>query len=183
MGSLPRYAMLDYDDYCTFPNDGKRYEIIEGDLHVSPSPVTIHQRISMFLSARLYDHCEDNRLGEVIAAPMDVVFSRHSVVQPDLIFISNERAGIVTEKNIQGSPDLIVEILSDDREHDLETKRRLYARQNVTEYWVVDPKKKQVLVFRRPGRARFFRPPVTVKRTLASPLLPGFSLDLRELWR
>jgi len=183
MGSLPEVLKLDYGDYCRMPNDGKRYEVIDGALHVSPSPATIHQRISMLLSARLYDHVTREGLGTILAAPMDVLLSQHDIVQPDILLVSNERASIITEKNIQGAPDLLIEILSEDREHDLVTKRRLYARHGVREYWVVDPRHKQVLVFRRPGRARFFQKPAAVKTTLTSALLPGFALDVRVLWR
>ncbi|MFI5179515.1 MAG: Uma2 family endonuclease [Vicinamibacterales bacterium] len=131
----------------------------------------------------MYDHVHRNGLGTVLAAPMDVLLSRHDIVQPDLLFVSTARAAIITEKNIQGAPDLVIEILSEDREHDLVTKRRLYARYGVTEYWIVDPEHKAVLVLRRSGRTRFFRAPATIRRTLGSPLLPGFSLDVRELWR
>ncbi|MBI1814502.1 MAG: Uma2 family endonuclease [Deltaproteobacteria bacterium] len=183
MRSLPNALKLDYDDYCRFPNDGKRYELIDGALHVSPSPVTIHQKISARLMVRLYAHVEAAQLGTVLAAPMDVILSRHDIVQPDLLFISNERADIITEKNIQGAPDLLVEILSQDREHDLVTKRRLYARYGVTEYWIIDPTHVGIQTFRRPGRARFFRPPVTIRRMLTTALLPGFALDVRDLWR
>lgn len=183
MRSLPKSLKLDYEDYCRLPDDGKRYEIIDGAAHVTPSPVTGHQAISVRLTWHLYDHVVRHQLGTVLAAPMDVVLSRHDIVQPDILFISTARAGIITEKNIQGAPDLVVEILSEDRAHDLITKRRLYARHGVAEYWIVDPRHKTVLVHRRSGRTRFFRAPVSIRRTFSSPLLPGFSLDVRQLWR
>src|SRR2546425_3560035 len=103
---MPVDTRLTYDDYCLLPDDGKRYEIIDGELFVTPSPRTAHQKIVTRLTRFLSAFAEDANLGEVFVAPFDVVFSNFDVVEPDLLYISNERASVVTEKNVQGSPNL-----------------------------------------------------------------------------
>ena len=100
-----------YEDYLLFPEDGKRHEIINGDHFMSPSPLTKHQKISSALHRIIGSFIHERRLGHLLAAPMDVVLSDFDVVEPDLLFISTARASIITDKNIQGAPDLVIEIL------------------------------------------------------------------------
>src|SRR5215218_2890448 len=107
---LPR--RLTYDDYLLFPEDGQRHEVLDGEHYVTPSPFVQHQRISGRLYKPLSSWVEERQLGEVLYAPVDVVLSLHDVAVPDLVYISNERAGLVTDKNIQGAPDLVIEIIS-----------------------------------------------------------------------
>src|SRR5882757_5633530 len=118
-----------YEDLLLLPEDGLRHEIIDGEHYVNASPITRHQRISMRLIAEFVFYFREHPVGELFHAPFDVVFSQSDVVEPDLIFISNERREILTAKNIHGSPDLLVEILSDsNRKYDQVTKRALYER-------------------------------------------------------
>src|SRR5574341_1114050 len=120
---------LPYEDYLLFPDDGKRHEIIEGDHYATPAPKTKHQRLSFNLALALGSFVKQRSLGLVLAAPCDVILSDENVVQPDLLFVSNNLAGIVTEDNIQGAPDLIIEIISETtRRRDEVTKRKLYER-------------------------------------------------------
>ena len=105
---------LTYEDYLGFPeDDGKRHELINGEHYVTPAPLTKHQRISMNLAAALYQHGQHAKAGRVFSAPTDVIFTETDVVQPDLLYIAKDHAHMITRENIQGSPDLIVEILSD----------------------------------------------------------------------
>ncbi len=97
-----------YEDYLLFPEDGKRYELIEGERYMSPSPITRHQKISRNLEYVLTGYQKRTKSGEVFDAPMDVVLSETDIVQPDLFWISSARFSIITEKNIQGAPDLIL---------------------------------------------------------------------------
>ena len=101
-----------YEDFLLFPNDGKRHELLDGDHYVSPSPRTNHQKISGNLFVLLYVFLTDHPFGEVFCAPFDVVLSNLDVLEPDLVYVSAERASIITDDNIQGAPDLVVEILS-----------------------------------------------------------------------
>jgi Uma2 family endonuclease len=176
---------LTYEDYERIPDDGLRHEILDGDHYVSPAPVPRHQQVSIELSSRFHFFVKEHELGNILAAPCDVVLSPHDIAQPDLLFISKERAGIITEKNVQGAPDLLVEILSDrTRKRDEGIKRELYERFGVKEYWLVDTVRQTVLVYRREGD-RFHRAgrfSAAAGDVLTTPLLPGLEIPLREIF-
>jgi Uma2 family endonuclease len=177
---------LTYEDYERIPDDGLRHEILDGEHYVSPSPVPRHQRVSVALTLRFGAYLEEHTLGEVLTAPCDVILSPYDIAQPDLLFISNERSGIITEKNVQGAPDLLVEILSDGtRKRDEGLKRDLYERFGVKEYWLVDPVRQTVLVYRREGD-RFHRAgrfSAAAGDVLTTPLLPGLEIALAKIFR
>ena len=136
---VPEQLKLDYDDYLNFPNDGKRYEIIDGELYMTPAPQTRHQIVSMNIGRILANCIEDNDMGQILYAPTDVVLSDTSIVQPDLLFIRKEREHIIKKNFIEGAPDLIIEILSPSNEKmDRHTKMKHYALFGVSEYWIID---------------------------------------------
>ena len=138
-------AKLTYDDYANLPGD-ERYELIDGELILVASPREIHQRIIKILF-RIIVSAEDDGLGWVYFAPFDVVLTDNDVVQPDLLFISRERAGIITAANVQGAPDLVVEILSPSTSRlDRTRKRELYGRHGVKEMWLVEPQEGKIWV-------------------------------------
>jgi len=99
---------LTYDDFLLFPDDGKRHELIDGEHFVTPSPNTKHQRVSRKLLVLIDNWLREHPIGEVFDAPFDVVFSQFDVVEPDLLFISKERASVLTDANVQGAPDLLL---------------------------------------------------------------------------
>ena len=171
-----------YEDYVNAPED-KRYELLDGELLMTPAPAEIHQRISILLGWKLLQFVTENGLGRVYQAPFDVVLSDMDVVQPDLLFISNARVHIVTAANVQGAPDLVVEILSPSTaERDRTLKRRLYARHGVSEYWIVDTEagSVEVLLLREGG----FEVAGTYGGgdTLTSPTLRGFELGIDDMF-
>ncbi|MDA1347365.1 MAG: Uma2 family endonuclease [Chloroflexi bacterium] len=126
-------------DYLLLP-EGDRRELLEGDFYVVPGPSFRHQTISRNLGRLLWEFVRRNGLGQVVWAPFDVVLSPESVVQPDILFVSNDRCEIITKDNISGAPDLVIEILSPSTaERDRELKLTLYTRYGVQEYWIVDP--------------------------------------------
>lgn len=174
-----------YQDLLLFPDDGKRHELIDGDRYVTPAPKTKHQRISRNLLIALQTFAARQGLGEVLDAPTDVVLSDLDVVEPDLLFISAARRAIVTETNIQGAPDLVIEILSEaSRRTDEIIKRKLYERHSVPEYWIVDPELETIKVYRR-GDAGYDRPTELSRETgdqLTTPLLPGLTLSLADIF-
>jgi Uma2 family endonuclease len=176
---------LTYEDYVQFPDDGKRHEIIEGDHYMTPAPRRKHQRSSGRLFIALSGFVASRRLGEVFAAPFDVVLSDENVVQPDLLFVSAARAAIVTEDNIQGAPDIVVEILSESsRKKDEVIKRKLYERFGVQEYWVVDPELEIVKIFKQ-TQQKYGRAVELSKETndvLTTELISGFSLAVSEIF-
>lgn len=170
---------LTYADYLRFPDDGLRHEIIGGEHYVTPSPATRHQRISRNLPYLIQSYLEAHAIGEVFCAPFDVLLSEWDIVVPDLIYLSNEHAHFLTAKNLQGPPDLVIEILSPStRSRDQKLKRALYERVGSNEYWLVDPKRDVVEVYRR--NAGEFQRPIRYSRTdvLTTPILPGLKLSL-----
>ena len=180
-----RSNQLTYEDYLLFPDDGKRHEIIDGDHYVTPPPKTKHQKISVNLTVAMGSFVKQRSLGLVLAAPSDVILSDENVVQPDLLFVSTARASIVTEDNIRGAPDLVVEIISETtRKKDEVTKRKLYERFGVQEYWVVDPELEIVKIFKL-AQQRYGRAIELSKETndvLTTELLTGFRLSVSEIF-
>ena len=173
------------EDYLNFPDDGKRHEIIDGDHYVTPSPKTRHQIVSMNLTRAFVLYLDRHPIGRLFAAPFDVVLSDLDVVEPDLLYISNERTGILTEAHVRGAPDIVIEILSSGtRRRDEGIKRKLYERVGVREYWLVDPEIDTVKVFRRVEGAfvRVAELSVEANEALTTPLLPSFSAPLAEIF-
>ena len=136
-------------DAQQMPDDGKRYEAIEGDLYVTPAPKRKHQRASHLLAVDLHRLLEDGGYGELYEAPFGVEFpATGEGAQPDLLFVSKERLEIIGEDWIRGAPDLVVEILSPTTaDRDRGVKLKLYRRQGVPEYWIVDPEAERVEVW------------------------------------
>jgi Uma2 family endonuclease len=179
---MPVDIRLTYEDYCRLPNDGKRYEIIDGELFVAPSPFRTHQRAVTRLTSYLSAFVEENNLGEVFVAPFDVVFSRFDVVEPDVLYVSKDRLSVLTEKNVQGAPDLVVEVLSSSTaDTDKTIKLKLYARYGVREYWIIDPEGPCAEIYRRQKKGFVLLRTLAASDSLTSPLFPGFSLPLKTL--
>jgi Uma2 family endonuclease len=176
---------LTYEDYVRIPDDGKRHEIIDGEHYVTASPFLRHQRIALRLAFRLEEFLRKHPLGELFIAPADVILSPHDIVVPDLLFVSDERASILTEKNIQGAPDLVIEILSNStRRLDEVLKRRAYERFGAREYWSFDPQRKTTQVWERTtgGLRRRDLLSAAAGDVLTSPLLPGLEIPLAEIF-
>lgn len=174
---------LTYDDYALIPEDGLRHEIIDGEHYVNPAPNVRHQRVVLRLVKALVNYVDDHELGEVFVSPIDVVFSRHDVVQPDLLFVRKENAGEVYGANLKIAPDLVVEVLSiSNRKHDEVRKLKLYDTFNVAEYWIADPEEELVKVFRRRKKGLTLVETADIDGEIATPLLPGFSLALLRVF-
>jgi Uma2 family endonuclease len=175
---------LTYEDYLLFPDDGLRHELLDGEHYVTASPFVRHQDVLGNLYAVLRSFVRTHRLGKIYFAPTDVVLSPHDVVVPDLFFVSRERMGIVREKNIQGAPDLIIEILSKrTRRRDEGIKLRTYGRCGVREYWTFDPQRETGRVYRQFGGRLVLASELSEKsETLTSPLFPGLEIPLREVF-
>lgn len=143
-------SAITWQDIEQLPDDGRRYEAIEGDLYVTAAPSFHHQRVSLLLSVALHGILEEPGHGIVVSAPCGVQFpSTGEGVQPDLLFISTGRRRIVGEAGVSGAPDLVIEILSPTTfRRDRGIKKRLYERQGVKEYWLVDIDAASVEVWR-----------------------------------
>lgn len=148
MGTATEKKKYTYEDYLKMTPEDGRYELIEGELLITPSPAWKHQRISRKIVYRLEEYVVKRELGEVFYAPLDVYLDNQNVVQPDILFIKKERLNIIGEKNVQGAPDLVVEILSESTAYrDTIHKKKIYARFGVKECWLVAPEDKLVEVY------------------------------------
>jgi len=174
-------STVTYEDYRALPDDGKRYEVIEGELCVVPAPNRKHQDIIRNLAFALWSWVSPRKLGHVYFAPFDVVLSDTNVVQPDVLYVSNGRLNILTAAGASGAPDLAIEVLSEsNRRHDEVTKLRLYENFGVEEYWIVDVRSESVRVFRRDG-AKLVRA-FEAFESVETPLLPGLTIEVPGLF-
>lgn len=180
---VPEPIKLTYQDYCALPDDGRRYEILDGDLYMSPAPETPHQRVAFRLAMILHAHVARRGLGEVFIAPLDVLLDEHDVVEPDIIFVSKARRSIITQKNIQGAPDLLVEVMSPSSgDRDTRDKRNLYARCGVPFYWLVDPDARSITELELVETAYAEVGVANGASNLSPKLFPGLQIQLEELW-
>jgi Uma2 family endonuclease len=179
---------LTYDDFLLFPEgDGLRHEIIDGVHYVTAAPSLRHQdlvgRLHIAIGNFLASH---PGLGRVFLSPLDAIFTIHDIVEPDLLFVAANLLQIMTEKNIQGAPAIVVEVVSKTtRKRDERIKKELFDRGDVREYWVVDPDRSHIIVYRRNNAGFTALTPLTAagNALLTSPLLPGFSLSVSELFK
>ncbi|MBE7447173.1 MAG: Uma2 family endonuclease [Planctomycetia bacterium] len=172
--------------YKDYPNiaDDKRYELIGGELiMMTPSPIPYHQWISKNIEYEIERFVREKNLGKVFDAPCDVYFDDENVIQPDILFVSEERTHIIGKTHIQGAPDLAVEILSESTAYtDLMKKKRLYARFGVKEYWIVDPDGKTIEIYcLKKGVFALFKS-FSENDELESPLLTGLKIGLSPVF-
>ena len=171
-----------YEDYSAL-GEGAPYQLIEGELVMSPAPVPYHQRISRRIEMKLNQLVEEQNLGEVFDAPIDVYLSETNTFQPDIIFISKERLEIIGEKKIEGAPDLAVEILSPGTAYyDLKQKKRLYESAGVREYWIVDPLEKSIEVFELQNGIFVSVQEAIGSGEIRSRILPGFAINIEDIF-
>ena len=136
-----------YEDYCQLPED-KRFELIDGEFYeMAAAPSSIHQRILLVLARLMADWVDQQRLGEVFIAAFDVILSDNDTMQPDILFVAEERRSIITDRACEGAPDLVVEVLSPSTSgRDLTLKRERYALFGIREYWIVSPDARSIEV-------------------------------------
>jgi Uma2 family endonuclease len=182
---MPAATKLTYADYAALPDDGKRYELIDGELLVNPSPVPIHQTIALNIASAFREYFRKHGGGGVFVAPLDIVVSDAIVLEPDIIVIKHDRAGIVGPKNIVGPPHLLVEVLSGStRRRDEVVKRGIYEQFGVDEYWIVDPDNELVRGYRRKGAAYLpvFDVNTVTGGIITTPLLAEFALPVEDVF-
>jgi Uma2 family endonuclease len=176
---------VSYEEFQTLPRDGsKRFELIEGEVFMTPSPNTSHQRAVARLLRALADFADEHDLGEVFIAPYDIVFSKWTALEPDLLFIRKERQSIITDANVQGTPDLVIEILSpSNKAYDRQTKLLAYEKAGVPELWYFDPEDGTAEILNLGSDGRYV---LTAKLSgndaIVSTALPGLSLTLDEVF-
>lgn len=180
--TLPR--RMTYEEYRNLPGDD-RYELVEGELLLTPAPSNRHQAVlgNIYFGLRLF--LAERRLPAPRVAPLDVILADHTVLQPDLLYVSRERSAIVDpDGGTHGAPDLVVEILSPSTaSRDLVVKRQLYGQYGVREYWIVDPKERSIEVLTQQGEGLETWQRFEETESLTSPLFPAFRLDLAAVFQ
>lgn len=173
-----------YEAYKRLPDD-HRYEVLAGELVVTPAPSNPHQRILLRLAARLEFFTQELDLGTCFMAPTDLVLSEKTVLQPDLLFVSRQRASIIDPvSGVHGAPDLVAEILSPSTERrDRTTKRQLYSTYGVGEYWIIDPEAALIEVLTQQGQGLELWQRFSGHVALTSPTLPNLHLDLGHIFQ
>jgi Uma2 family endonuclease len=173
--------LLTYEDYLAFPDDGIRREIVEGKVYELSAPTVRHQALIGHLYLEIALHIRSHGGGRVYVAALDVRLAEHDIVQPDVIFVADDRLGVIDEKYMMGAPSLLVEVLSDPR-HDRVRKRRIYARDGVPEYWIVDPKADHVEIYTLAGDEYAEPRIVAPGERLTIAALPGLAIDVAALF-
>ncbi len=173
-------------DLELFPDDGKRYEIIDGELFVTRSPHWKHQEVCVNISTQLKIWSTQTGLGRVAYAP-GIIFTDADNVIPDVVWASNERLAELLDEagHLTGAPDLVVEVLSPGEKQerrDKQLKLKLYSSQGVQEYWIFDREKQKVEVYRRENAVLKLTATLYKEDNLTSPLLPGFSCTVERLF-
>ncbi len=178
-----RDVVLTYEDYAALPEDGRRYEVHDGELSVTPAPSPQHQIASRDLFTILHAHVRQRGLGEVLYAPLDVILARSAIVQPDIVYLDQTRLERISPRGIEGPPTLVVEVLSPSSAAiDRSTKRNLYARHGVPFYWIVDSEGRAIeaLALESDGYALVARASGTEPVSL--PPFPDLTLVPAALW-
>jgi len=174
---------LTYEDYAALPNDGRRYELLEGDIDVTPAPSMGHQRSSRNLERILLDHVRRHKLGAIYDAPVDMILDARTVAQPDILFVAKDRLGIISPRGVEGAADLVVEILSPaTRRVDRTTKMRVYAKAGVLEYWIVDPEAKTFELFGLRQGAYVLLATAAGDETIRPDFFAGLEISLTEVF-
>ncbi len=184
MSAIAASNLLSVSDYLLLPEGGPRYQLIEGDFVMAPSPRKSHQEITGALFVLLHEYARRTRKGCVMIAPFDVYLDDHNVYQPDVLFVSTAREKkILLDDGVHGAPDLVVEVLSPGTARlDKDAKRRVYARSGVAEMWLVDPELRGVQIYRfkeNPDRPTAY---LELGDKLTTPLLPEFEVALAKIF-
>jgi Uma2 family endonuclease len=174
---------LGYEDFWELPDDGNRYEIIDGKLYVTPAPAVRHQILVSRLDNLLTRHLEGTGAGHVFLAPIAVILGPHRQVQPDLLFVSRQRNKLITSKEVTGAPDLAVEIVSpSSRRTDRTVKSAAYADSGISWYWIVDPDDRTVEEYRLESRKYHLIRSWKETDVFEPALFPGLTVPLDDLF-
>ncbi len=174
---------MTYHEYALLPQDRNRYEVLDGELYMTPSPSLRHQRVVQRLTMVLSQYVEASGSGELLFAPLDVLLTETNIVQPDILFLSSSKVPPHAAKNIQVAPDLVIEVVSESSsEQDRVHKKRIYARHGVSQYWIVDPDNRTFEIFELAGSAYRLADSFTGNVTATSSLFPGLTMPLARIW-
>ncbi|OLS16024.1 MAG: hypothetical protein RBG13Loki_0352 [Promethearchaeota archaeon CR_4] len=180
-------VLFTYADIEKLPEwpEGPLLEIIDGVLFMVPSPNLLHQEICLNLATILRNLIQDHHLGRIFTAPIDVIFTEKCVAIPDIVYVSKSRENILNPKNIAGVPDLVIEVLSENKNRDLVTKKKLYEHFGVPDYWIIDPVTQKVLLYSFDPKTKKFHSPVTRtgQETITAKGLPGIKIPVTHIFK
>jgi Uma2 family endonuclease len=181
--ALPNNIRFKADDIWDTPEDGKRYEVIDGALFVTPPPILEHQGASMVLCNYLWPYIRQRQLGKLYAAPVGVILDDENGLQPDLVYVSNSRLNILSQRGIEGAPDLVVEILSPSTQaRDRGIKLRRYAAAGVPHYWIVDPRTRALEAYGLAKQGYELSEKHGPGGTFRPELFPDLEIAIDDLW-
>ena len=176
-------VILTYKDYEALPADGRRYELHEGELSVTPAPSPAHQQVARNLSLVLHQHAKTHGLGEVLFSPIDCILSDITIVQPDIVYLETGRLSAISARGIEGPPTLVIEILSPSTAQiDRGAKFQLYARHGVPHYWIVDLEARSIEAYSLSGGAYQLTARVSGAEPVSLPPFPDLKLVPASLW-
>jgi Uma2 family endonuclease len=183
MAATVRFTSRDLE---LMPDDGKRYEVIDGELYVAKAPGWEHQYTCLRTASLLDAWSRETGAGHTNAGP-GIIFAEDDDVIPDVVWVSKERLPVVLgdDRKLHAAPELVVEVLSpgwNNEQRDREAKLKLYSRRGVLEYWILDWQRRQVEVYRREAGALRLVTTLNARETLNSPLLPGFACPVTDLF-
>ncbi len=182
MAAHPKVRFLASDIWDT-PEDGNRYEVIDGELYMTPPPVTRHQGGAGQLYGYVWTYLQQHPIGRIFFAPIGLVLDEENGLQPDLVYVSHERKTIITEKGIEGSPDLVVEVLSPSTSaRDRGIKMRRYAAAGIPNYWILDPKFGALEPYRLGEQGYELLGAYGTSSTFLPELFPGLEIPVDQLW-
>lgn len=176
-------TILTYKDYEALPADGRRYELHEGELSVTPAPSPLHQQVIRNLSLILHQHVQTHGLGEILFSPIDCILSDSTIVQPDIVYLERQRLSAISARGIEGAPSLVVEVLSPSTTQiDRGVKFQLYARHEVPSYWIVDPEVRSIEAYRLTGGAYQLEARMQGSDPISLPPFADLALPPASIW-
>ncbi len=180
---IPRVRLLTYTDYAKLtPPDSGKYALLHGKIIHMPSPNVYHQEICLEIAFQLKTFLKKNPIGKVIISPMDVVFNTHNTLQPDVLFISNQRFDILSDTCVKGAPDLVVEVKSEgNTAAEMSQKKAIYEASGVHEYWLVLPEKGLVRQYQNEDGEFMLRHELKKGDTLHAFVVEGFILAISDI--
>jgi Uma2 family endonuclease len=177
--------LITVDDLDAMPDDGNRYEVIEGELYVSRAPGLPHQLVTTNIIGVFLNYLAQNPIGRIVPTP-GLIMSKYSGVIPDLVFYTHERGDeIIWNERLNAAPEIVIEILSPGRENvsrDRVAKRKLYERHGVKEYWIVDSENRSLEIYRPADHELQLAAMLRHEDEITSPILPGFSCRLTMIF-
>ena len=181
---IPQPKLLTYEDYVKLtPPDSGNFELLNGQIFFMASPKPSHQDVSSLLHTFLGFYIVQNKLGKLLAAPMDVLFTPHDTFQPDLLFITKERLNIIGENKIEGTPDLVVEILSPSNDtNEMSYKKHIYGSTGVKEYWLINVEKQTLTLYKQIDNELRWQKDIQKNEVLKSEVIKDFELDLNKIY-